>query len=117
MKTVKYGAYCNRRDDGIVWFKTTRPLEAGFYRRHARRGEAPDACIEESVPELIMKVYPWIHRQESAFQKTMHRPGLSDKDKDRISEEMTDHLIQQLDPDDKAVWVDEPRWVKHLQPD
>ena len=117
MDTVKYGACYNCRDDVIVWFKTVRPLKAGFYRRHERRSEPPDVYIAESVPQLIMKVYPWIHKQESDFQKTMHRPGLSDKDKDRISEEMTDHLIQQLDPDDKAVWVDEPRWVKHLQPD
>jgi hypothetical protein len=117
METVKYGAYCNRRDDGIVWFKTTRPLEAGFYRRHARRGEAPDACIAESVPELIMKVYPWIHELEADFQLEVGKPGLDDKDNARISQEMTDQLVQRLDPDDEAVWVDEPHWVKHLEPD
>ena len=117
MDMVRYGAYYNRRDDDIVWFRTARPMEAGFYRRHARRAEPPDVYIAESVPELIMKVYPWIHGQESALQQEVDSPGLNDKDKDRISEEMTDKLIQRLDPDDDAVWVDEPRWVKHLQSD
>ena len=117
MDTVKYGAYYNRRNDVIVWFQTVRPLELGYYRRHARHSEPPDVYIAESVPELIMKVYPWIHGQESAFQKTMDRPGLSDKGKDRISEQMTDHLIKQLDPENEAVWVDEPHWVRHLQSD
>ena len=117
MDTVKYGAYHNRRDDGIVWFKTARPLEAGFYRRHAGRGAAPDVCIAESVPELIMKVYPWIHELESDFQLEVGRPGLNDRNKDRISEEMTDHLIQRLDPDDEAVWVDEPHWGNHIKSD
>jgi hypothetical protein len=55
---MKYGAYYNRREDDMVWFRTARPLEAGFYRRHARSVEPPDVYIADSVPELIMKVYP-----------------------------------------------------------
>jgi len=114
---MKYGAYYNSLDEDIVWFRTARPLETGFYHRHARRDESPDVYIAASVPELIMKVYPWIHKEEAAFQQQVSSPGLNAEDKSRISEKLTDQLIQRLDPDDDTVWVDEPHWVKHLQPD
>ena len=72
---MKYGAYYNRRDDDMVWFRTARSLEAGFYRRHARRAEPPDVYIADSVPELIMRVYPWLHEEEASFQNQVGRPG------------------------------------------
>ena len=117
MDTMKYGAYYNRRDEEIVWFRTIRPLKAGFYRRHARHAELPDVYIADSVPELIMRAYPWIHAQEDTFQNQVGRSVENAEENNRISEKMTDQLVQHLDPDDAAVWVDEPRWVKHLQPD
>ena len=117
MAKMKFGAYYSNRDEDIIWFRTALAMETGFYHRHTRSEEPPDVCIAESVPELIMKVYPWIHELESDFQLEVGRPGLNDRNKDRISEEMTDHLIQRLDPDDEAVWVDEPHWGNHIKSD
>jgi hypothetical protein len=114
---MRFGAYYNRRDEDIVWFRTERSMASGFYHRHTRPEEPPNVYIAESVPELIMKVYPWIHRQEAAFQQQASSPELKDKDKNRLSEELTDQLVQRLDPNDDTIWVDEPHWVKHLQPD
>jgi hypothetical protein len=111
---MKYGAYYNRRDDDMVWFRTARPLEAGFYRRHAGDAEPPDVYIADSVPELIMKVYPWIHKEEASFQNQVGHPGGDAEEQSRISEKMTDQLVQRLHPDDDTAWVDEPHWVKHL---
>lgn len=59
---MKYGAYRSDRCQEILWFRTSRPLETGFYHRHARGDEPPDLCIAESVPALTMKVY---HRRSS----------------------------------------------------
>jgi hypothetical protein len=68
---------------GIVWFRFGRPLETGFYRRHARRDEPPDVGIAECVPTLIMKIYPWIRAEEAAFQEKVNTPGLISEDKKR----------------------------------
>jgi hypothetical protein len=114
---MNYGAYNDAQGQSIVWFRTSLSMATGFYHRHTLRQEPPDVCIAESVPELIMKVYPWIQEQESAFQQQVGSPGSSDKDKDRISEKMTDRLVQHLDPNDDTVWVDEPHWVNHLRSD
>ena len=114
---MKFGVYYNRRDEDIVWFRTARPMETGFYHRHTYRDEPPDVYIAESVPALIMKVHPWIHEEEAAFQQQARSPGLNAEDKGRISEKLTDQLVQRLDLDDDTVWVDEPHWVKHLKPD
>jgi hypothetical protein len=111
---MKYGAYYNRREDNMVWFRTARPLEAGFYRRHARSVEPPDVYIADSVPELIMKVYPWIHAEEASFQNQVGQPGGDAEEQSRISEKMTDQLVQRLHRDDDTAWVNEPHWVKHL---
>ncbi|MEJ2170630.1 MAG: hypothetical protein P8X90_34485 [Desulfobacterales bacterium] len=111
---MKYGAYYNPSEDDIVWFRTARPLEAGFYRRHARGEEPPDVYIADSLPELIMKVYPWIHKEETSFQDQVRHPGGNAEEQSRISEKMTGQLVQRLHPDDDRAWVDEPHWVKHL---
>jgi hypothetical protein len=74
MDTMKFGAYNSGLEKGIVWFRTSRPLEAGCYHRHARRDDTPDVCIAESVQELIIKVYPWIHQEETAFQENFEQP-------------------------------------------
>ena len=113
---MQYGAYYNNRDEDIVWFRTSRSIETGFYHRHTRRAEPPDVYIAESVPALIMKVNSWIHEEEAAFQQQVSSPGLNTEDKSRMSEKLTDQLVQRLDPDDDTVWVDEPYWVKHLKP-
>ena len=112
---MKYGAYYNRHDDDIVWFRTARPLEVGFYRRHTHSKEPPDVYIANSVPELIMKVYPWIHAEEASFQNQVGHPGENAEEQSRISEKMTDQLVQRLDPNDDTAWVDEPHWVKLLK--
>ncbi|MBL0714502.1 MAG: hypothetical protein JJV98_12460 [Desulfosarcina sp.] len=112
-----YGAYYRRRQQDIVWFRTSRPLETGFYHRRTHHDDPPDVYIAESVPALIMQVYPWIHEEQAAFQHQAGSPGLNAEVKDRISEKLTGQLVQRLDPDDDTAWVDEPRWVKHLQPD
>ena len=114
---MRYGAYYRSRRQDIVWFRTSRSMETGFYRRHTHRDEPPDVYIAESVPALIMKAYPWIQEVEAAFQQRASSPGLDVEEKNRISNQLTDQLIQRLDPDDDTVWVDEPHWVKHLQPD
>jgi hypothetical protein len=114
---MRYGGYFRSRQKDIVWFRTSLLLEPGFYHRHAHRDEPPDVYISESVPALIMKVYPWIHEEEAAFQHQTHSPGLSAEDKIRISDQMIDQLVQRLDPNDDTAWVDEPHWVKHLQHD
>jgi hypothetical protein len=111
-----YGAYYRSRRQDIVWFRTSRSIETGFYHRHTRRDEPPDVCIAESVPALIMKASPWIHEEQSAFQQQVSSPGLNADDKARMSEKLTDQLVQRLDPDDDTAWVDEPHWVKHLKP-
>ncbi|MFZ0613811.1 MAG: hypothetical protein WAM73_16350 [Desulfobacterales bacterium] len=71
------GAYHRGRGKGIEWFRTSRSLEAGLYRRHARRNDPPDVCIAASVPALIMEIYPWLHEEEAAFQEKMSHPDLS----------------------------------------
>ena len=114
---MKYGAYYFSRQQDIVWFRTSRPMETGFYRRHTHHDDPPDVYLAESVPALIMKVYPWIHEEETVFQQQASNPGLNSENKGRISEKLTDQLVQRLDPNDDTVWVDEPHWVKHLQPD
>ena len=111
-----YGAYYKSRDEDIVWFRTRRPMGTGFYHRHIRSSEPPDVYIAESVPALIMKVYPWIQAEEAAFQQPANGTGLNSEDKDRISEKLTDQLVLRLDPKYDTVWVDEPHWVKHLKP-
>jgi hypothetical protein len=113
---MQYGAYYNSRDEDIVWFRTARPVESGFYHRHTHRDEPPDVYIAESVPTLIMKVSPWIHEEQSAFEQQVSSPGLNAEDKSRMSIKYTDQLVQRLDPNDDTAWVDEPRWVKHLKP-
>lgn len=114
---MKYGAYYRSRQQDIVWFRTRRPMATGFYHRHTRRDEPPDVYISESVPELIMKAYPWIHEAEAAFQHQASSPGLKATDKGRIDDKLTDQLVQRLDPDNNTVWIDEPHWVKHLKSD
>lgn len=114
---TKYGAYYRNRKKEIVWFRTRRPLETGFYQRHTHFKGSPDVYIAESVPALIMKVYPWIQEAEKVFQQQASSPGLNDEEKGRISENMTDRLVQHLDPNADNVWIDEPHWVKHLKPD
>ena len=89
-------------------------MEAGFYRRHTGGEELPDVYIADSVPELIMKVYPWIHKEEASFQNQVGHPGGDAEEQSRISEKMTDQLVQRLHPDDDTAWVDEPHWAKHL---
>ena len=112
---MKYGAYYDSRRQEIAWFRTSRPMETGFYHRHSHRNEPPDVYIAESVPDLLMKVYPWIQDEEAVLQKQASSPGMKAEDKGRISAELTDQLVQRLDPDDDTVWVDEPHWVKHLK--
>jgi hypothetical protein len=114
MAKMKFGAYYSNRDEDIVWFRTALAMETGFYHRHTRSEEPPDVCIAESVPELIMKVYPWIHKEEVSFQNKVGHPGRNAEEQSRMSEKMTDQLVQRLDPDDDTVWVNEPHWVKHL---
>lgn len=114
---MSYGAYNDTREGNIIWFRTERPLATGFYHRHTRRGDPPDVYIAQAIPELIMKVHPWIHAEEAAFQREISSPALKDEDKDRIAEQLTDQLVQRLDPDDDAIWVDDPHWVKHLESD
>jgi hypothetical protein len=111
---MKYGAYYNCRDHEIIWFRTSLPLEAGFYHLHTHSEESPDVCIAESVPELIMKASPWIHEEEAAFQNQVKSPGENAEEQRQISEKMTDELVQRLGSNDDTAWVDEPRWVKHL---
>ena len=114
---MRYGAYYRSRQQDIVWFRTRRPMETKFYHRHTHGDEPPDVYIAESVPALIMKVYPWIHEEEAAFQHQVDSPWLKAKDKGQIADQLTDQLVQRLDPDDNTVWVDEPHWVKHLKSD
>ena len=114
---MKYGAYYKSHRNEIVWFRTGRPMETGYYHRHARRGDAPDVYISKSVPDLIMKSTLWIQAQQEAFDHEASSPGLSAESKRRTSENMTEDLIQRLDPNDDTAWVDEPRWVKHVKPD
>ena len=114
---MRYGAYYRGSRQDILWFRTSRPMETGFYYRHTHREDPPDVYIAESVPELIMKVYPWIHEEEGIFQDQVGSPGLETEDQRRISEELTDQLVQRLDPNDDTVWVDEPHWIKNLQSD
>jgi len=114
---MRYGAYYRSRRQDIVWFRTSRTLETGFYHHHTHSDEPPDVYISESVPALIMKVYPWIHEEESAFQHQTSSPGLNAEEKSRISDQLTDQLVQRLDPDDDTALIDEPHWIKHLQPD
>ena len=114
MAKIKFGAYYSNRDEDIVWFRTALPIKTGFYRRHARREEPPDVYIAESVSELIMKVYSWIHKEEASFQNKVGHPGGNAEEQSQISEKMTDQLVQRLDPDDDTAWVNEPHWVKHL---
>ena len=78
---MKYGAYNRSRQQDIVWFRTARPMETGFYHRHTHRDESPDVYIAENVPALIMKVYPWIHEEEAAFQQQAGIPGLNAEEK------------------------------------
>jgi hypothetical protein len=73
-------------------------------------------CIAESVPALIMKVYPWIHQEEMAFQENTSSPGISAEDQKRISDHLSEQWVNRLDPNDDNVWVDEPYWLKHLAP-
>ena len=114
---MKYGAYYRKRKSDIVWFRTNRPLEAGFYHRHIRRKEPPDVYIADSVPALIMKAYSWINEGEAEFQQQVSSTGLDGEEKNRISDQLTEQLVQRLDPNDDKVWVDEPHWVKHLKSD
>jgi hypothetical protein len=114
---MKFGAYYNSRRQEIVWFRTNRAVDTGFYHRHSRRGESPDVYITDSVPDLIMKCYPWIHEEEVAFQNEAGSPGLRAEDKERISDRMMEQLVENLDPDDDTTWVDEPHWVKHVKSD
>ena len=114
---MKYGAYYKSRRKEIVWFRTGRSMETGYYHRHSRRGEPPDVYLSESVPDLIMKSNPWIRAEQEAFEHEASSPGVSAEGIRRTSDNMTEDLIQRLDPYDDAAWVDEPRWVKHLKPD
>ena len=50
MDKMKFGAYYSSQHEDIVWFRTARSMEAGFYHRHTRREEPPDVYIAESVP-------------------------------------------------------------------
>ena len=113
---MKYGAYYKSRRKEIVWFRTDRSMETGYYHRHSRRGEPPDVYISESVPDLIMKSTLWIEAEQEAFEHEASSPGLSAESKRRTSDKMTEDLIQRLDLHDDSTWVDEPRWVKHLKP-
>ena len=113
---MKYGAYNRKHKSDIVWFRTNRPMSAGYYHRHTRRKEPPDVCIADSVPALIMKAYSWIHEGETEFQQEVGSTGLDAEEKNQISDKLTDQLVQRLDPNDDKVWVDEPHWVKHLIP-
>ena len=117
MGSMKFGAYYDSRKQEVVWFRTSRSMETGFYHRHTRRGQSPDVYLSDSVPDLIMKSYPWIHDEEAAFQKEAGTSGLSSEDKKRDAERMADQLVQSLDPDSDDAWVDNPRWVKHIKPD
>ena len=112
---MKYGAYHRRRKKDIVWFRTKRSIQTGFYRRHSHSGKPPDVYVAESVPGLIMKVYPWIHEEETAFQKETGGQQSSVENDKGISDRMTEGLIQRLDPDDDTVWINDPHWVKHLK--
>ena len=114
---MRYGAYYRSHGQDIVWFRTRLPMETGFYHRYSHRDDPPDVCIAESVPALIMKVYPWNHEEEAAFQQQASRPGLKVEEKGRIIEKLTDRRVQRLDPNDDTAWIDEPHWVRHLQPD
>jgi hypothetical protein len=113
---MRYGAYYRSRKKEIVWIRTKQPIEPGFYHRHILHDQAPDVCIEESVPGLIMKTYSWIRDAEDAFQEQVSRPDVSTQDQHSHADRMTEELVQRLDPNDDSVWVDEPHWVKHLKP-
>lgn len=41
MDIMKFSAYRSDRRQEVDWFRTGQPLEAGFYRRHARGDDPP----------------------------------------------------------------------------
>jgi hypothetical protein len=45
---MRLGAYYNRRDEDIVWFRPERSMASGFYHRHTRPEEPPNVYIAES---------------------------------------------------------------------
>jgi hypothetical protein len=45
-----------------------------------------------------------------------NRPGLNSEDKKQISDQMTVQWVNRLDPKDDKLWVEEPHWLKHLEP-
>jgi hypothetical protein len=112
---LKFGAY-RSRDDGIVWFRTARPLAAGFYHHRSLAGTPPDVCIADSVPALIVAVYPWIREEELEFQDEVSSPSATARDRDRLAERLAEGLVRRLDPDDDAAWLDEPAWLWHVRP-
>jgi hypothetical protein len=38
---MNYGAYYRRRQQEIIWFRTSQLMKKGFYHRHTRRGGTP----------------------------------------------------------------------------
>ena len=114
---MKYGAYYHSRRQEIVWFRTKRSMETGFYHRHALHGERPDVYVADSVPGLVMNSYDWVKAAENDFQQKHSSSASTDETKHRQAVSMADHLVQRLDPNDPAAWVDEPHWLTHLKKD
>lgn len=113
---MRYGAFRGRSREDIQWFKTTRSIEPGFYHRRGRSRGQPDVCISESVPALILAVYPWIRDAEIEFQHEVAGPDVSAAEKGRLAERMMDALVRQLDPDDPSAWIEDPLWLRTLRP-
>lgn len=112
---MKFGAYCHSRKKEMVWFRTQRSLETGFYHRHSLHGDRPGVYVADRVPDLIMNSYPWLKEAEDEFQLENTSSECSDDLKSRQAVSMADYLVQRLDPNDPKAWVAEPHWLKHLK--
>lgn len=112
---MKFSAYYRSRKNEMVWLRTQRSLETGFYHRHSLHGDRPDVYSADSVPDLIMNSYPWLKEPEDEFQRQNTSSECSDDLKSRKAVSMADYLVQHCDPKDPKAWVDEPQWLKHFK--
>ena len=110
---LRYGAYQAHPPEGdITWFTTEIDLVAGNYI-HGHGSEA-NVFLDDSIPALIMRVYPEISTLEQAAQSELAASDMNVADREDMADRLTDGLVQRLTSDD-SIWGKAPHWLHCVQ--
>ena len=113
---TRYGFYLADIDAGeFKFFRTEERIAAGVYRNPPAAPVRTTLYVAESVPALLMEVYPRLLAAELAALKRLGSAHMSPQNAHRQAEQMIDGLVRRL-VDDDGIWAEEPPWLTSLLP-